>query len=85
MKIGLFFLLLAFYLQSSGWADFSFSENIAEAQQSGRFLLSRGKAEDALLEFENIVLMDEGNVYGLVGFFYFRKAPKQPRKIILSR
>lgn len=51
-------------------SDFSFSENIAEALQKGEFLLRRGNTEEALLEFENVVLMDETNIKGLTGVFH---------------
>ncbi|MBW7876224.1 MAG: tetratricopeptide repeat protein [Candidatus Cloacimonetes bacterium] len=48
-------------------ADYEFSENMAEALQRGNHLFKSQNIEEALIEFENVVLMEPTNVKGLTG------------------
>tara|TARA_Y100000589_G_C27147905_1_gene627653 strand:- start:242 stop:1438 length:1197 start_codon:yes stop_codon:yes gene_type:complete len=50
-------------------SEYEFSENIVEALQRAEFLWRQSKIEESLLEFENVVLMDETNLKGLSGIF----------------
>ena len=49
--------------------EYEFSENIVEALQRADFLWRQSKIEESLLEFENVILMDETNFKGLSGIF----------------
>lgn len=60
-------LLLIFNISYS--SEYEYSENIIEALQRGDYLFSQNKIDDALLEYENVILMDETNVKGLIGIF----------------
>jgi|GEM_PF-1078356 len=49
--------------------EYQFSENIIEALQRGDYLFRQGKLEDAKIEYENVLMMDESSVKGLTGLF----------------
>ena len=49
--------------------EYEFSENIVEALQRADLLWRQSKIEESLLEFENVILMDETNFKGLSGIF----------------
>ena len=49
--------------------EYEFSENIVEALQRADLLWRQNKIDQSLLEFENVVLMDETNLKGLSGIF----------------
>ncbi|MCO4783696.1 MAG: hypothetical protein KC646_15320 [Candidatus Cloacimonetes bacterium] len=61
--------ILFLLLQVSFSSEYEYSENIIEALQRGDYLFSQNKVEDALIEYENVILMDETNVKGLIGIF----------------
>ncbi|MCJ8344674.1 hypothetical protein MJH12_03970, partial [bacterium] len=66
MNIILVFFLL---IQISYSNEYQYSENIIEALQRGEYLYSQQNVDEALLEYENVILMDETNVKGLIGIF----------------
>ncbi|MEE2923302.1 MAG: hypothetical protein VX619_00855 [bacterium] len=49
--------------------EYEFSENIVEALQRADLLWRQNKINESMLEFENVVLMDETNFKGLSGIF----------------
>lgn len=50
-------------------SEYEFSENIVEALQRADLLWRQNKIEESLLEYENVVLMEETNFKGLSGIF----------------
>jgi tetratricopeptide (TPR) repeat protein len=66
-------LILLLVLLTSCYCEsipvYQYSENIAEALQRGNYLWSKKQFDEAKIEFENVVLMDESNVKGLTGLF----------------
>ncbi len=69
MQLCLLFLCGLLILQPYQAEEYSFSENIAEALQQGEFLWKSREIESALIEFENVLLMEPSNVKGMTGVF----------------
>lgn len=49
--------------------EYEYSENIVEALQRAEYLWRQNKIDESLIEFENVILMDETNFKGLSGIF----------------
>jgi pentatricopeptide repeat protein len=68
LPLTLWFVLVAgVFCDSLPVANYEFSENMAEALQRGNHLFKTQNVEEALIKFENVVLMDPTNVKGLTG------------------
>lgn len=68
----LIYILLVFGLNhpyQTSAQQYEFSENIVEALQRGEYLWRQNNITEALIEFENVMLMDETNIKGLTGIF----------------
>lgn len=49
--------------------EYEYSENIVEALERAEYLWRQNKIDQSLIEFENVIMMDETNLKGLSGIF----------------
>jgi len=62
-------VLIFFFLSPLSSNEYQYSENLVETLQRADHLFRQNQVEDALTEYENILLLDTGNQKGLTGVF----------------